>query len=368
MSTYKGKVRKIGETWFYDVYIDGVRERKAVGPNKRDAEDELERIKGKALSGEYRAGRRRKVRFESFADEYIKHAKPNKRSWKRDEVSLNSLKPFFKGLYLFKISARKIEEYKRKRLEEVMPATVNRELALLKTMFNLAIKWKLIYENPVKAVKSLQEPKHKYRILNEDEAKRFIMAASASASKHLKPIILIALNTGMRRGEILSLRWHDIHLDEKYIEVRPEIAKSGKRRLIPINGMIEDALNRVERNGEFVFCNTKTGKPLTTVRKAFLTACDKAKIGYVRFHDLRHTAGTWMVMSGIDLVTVKEILGHASIETTMRYAHPTPETKRRAVEVLGAIFDLESEKMVKKWSNREDKEGVSAVISASYKN
>jgi hypothetical protein len=75
-----------------------------------------------------------------------------------------------------------------------------------------------------------------------------------------------------------------------------------------------------------------------------------------------------MVMSGIDLVTVKEILGHASIETTMRYAHPTPETKRRAVEVLGAIFDLESEKMVKKWSNREDKEGVSAVISASYKN
>ena len=96
------------------------------------------------------------------------------------------------------------------------------------------------------------------------------------------------------------------------------------------------------KDSVYVFISTRTGKPLCDVRKPFFEACDKAKIKGLRFHDLRHTAATWMVMAGVDLVTVSEVLGHSDIKMTLRYAHPTPENRRRAVDALAAVFGRKS--------------------------
>ena len=289
-------------------------------------------MKADILRGEFKFKRERKIRFEDFAKEYLEYSKVNKKSWRSDKVSLNRLVPFFKGMRLSKITPRLIEEYKRERVDQVKSASVNRELACLKFMFSLAKKWKLADVNPVKEVKLFQEQKIIMKILDRDEIDRLIQ----NSCDHLKSIIIIALNTGMRRGEIFNLRWNDIDFDKHFIFMKT--TKSGFARKVPMNAIVADTLKKIKRESEFVFYNPKTKNHITDVKTAFKAACRRGGIRDLRFHDLRHTAATYMVTGGVDLVTVAEILGHADIKMTMRYAHPTPENKRNAVNVLCDIF------------------------------
>lgn len=330
MGIYKVKGKK-GEIWYIDLYVDGRRIRKAVG-SKKDAENALVATKADILRGEFKFKSKIRKKFEDFSKEYLEYAKVNKKSWTRDEIILEHLKGHFKGKILSKISAKDIEEYKQKRLEKVKPPTVNRELAILKNMFFLAMKWKYADENPVKQVKFFQERQLAIRTLKKDEAKRLIEAAG----DHLKPIIKTALGTGMRRGELLKLKWNDIDFDNHFIYLKE--TKTGVIRKVPMSQMVERTLRDIKRKCEFVFQSPRTKKRQKHIRTAWYNACERAGIQDLRFHDLRHTAATWMVAAGIDLVTVKDILGHANIKTTMRYAHPTPENKRKAVDALAAIL------------------------------
>jgi len=329
-------VYKIGKKWYVDFYYDGKRIRKAVG-SKKDAENALIAIKADILRGEYKFKKESKIRFDDFAKEYLEYAKINKKSWRRDKTSLDNLMHHFRGMYLLRITPRHIEDYKKERINQVKPATVNRELALLKFMFSLAKKWKLVDENPVKEVKFFQEQRIEMHILNRKETNRLLYYAAS----HLKPIITLALNTGMRKGEILNLRWSDIDFNKRYIFVRT--TKSGKDRKIPMNHIVTSNLKALKRDGDFIFYNPKTKACLKDVKTAFKAACRRAGIPDLRFHDLRHTAATLMVTGGVDIVTVKEILGHSSIEMTMRYAHPTPENKRKAVDVLASVFEQKTQ-------------------------
>ena len=156
----------------------------------------------------------------------------------------------------------------------------------------------------------------------------------------MKPILICALNTGMRRGEILNLTWKCTDLRNKYITLIE--TKSGKMRKIPISSTLLQELLVLNNNrrSEYVFVNPDTGKPYVDVKRSFKSLCDTANITGLRFHDLRYTAATRMVASGIDLVTVKKILGHADLKTTSRYAHPVPELKQRAVEALDNYNNL----------------------------
>ncbi len=313
--------------------FEGRRLRKAVG-SKKDAENALAAVKADILRGEYRWKKERKIHFEDFAEEYLDNAKANrKRSWTRDEYSLKNLLPHFGDMLISKISFRHIEAYKKIRIDQVKPATINRELACLKHIFNIAIKLKVVDENPVKGIKFYKEQQIEMKILDDDEMKQLVEAASDS----LKPIIVIALNTGMRKGEILKLRWNDVDFIENYIFVKE--TKSGIPRKVPMNNFVRDTLKSVKRIGDFLFYNPNTKTHIRDIQTSFDTACKRSGLKGLRFHDLRHTAATQMVMAGIDLVTVKEILGHSTIITTMRYAHPTPENKRKAVNVLAKKFD-----------------------------
>ena len=349
-------VYKVGDVWYIDYYCEGRRVREPASKRKAEAEEMLEARKTDIKRGEFRLPGKRKIKFEKFADEYLEYAKVNKRSWERDDVILRHLKPIFKDISLSKINPKHIEDYKRKRLEKVKPPTIDRELALLKFMFSLAIKWKYTNENPVKEVKFFNLHRKMERILDHKEAKQLLEAAS----ERLKSVLIIALNTGMRRGEIFNLRWNDVDFDKYFIFIKE--TKSGVPRKVPMNSLVASTIKSIKQESDFVFCHPKTKDRIKSVQIAFENARERAGIRDFRFHDLRHTAASWMIAAGIDLVTVKEILGHADIKTTMRYAHPTPENKRRAVNALAAIL---GEKTVTNRSYKESEDEVKPFISSN---
>ena len=153
-----------------------------------------------------------------------------------------------------------------------------------------------------------------------------------------KPIVTVALHTGMRRGEILNLRWEQIDLQHYFILL--DKTKNGTRREIPINSTLEELFKNLPRGFEskYVFVN-KDGKPYRDIKRSFHAALKRAGICDFRFHDCRHTTASHLVMAGIDLTTVKELLGHKDIKMTLRYAHLAPGHKRKAVQVLDRIMD-----------------------------
>jgi len=142
----------------------------------------------------------------------------------------------------------------------------------------------------------------------------------------------------MRKSEILGLKWHDIDIKRNIIHLYD--TKNGEKREVPMNEIVQRTIIGVLKNPEsqYVFCN-KDGKPYGNVRKSFFTACKKSGIINFRFHDLRHTFASQLVMSGVDLNTVRELLGHKSLEMTLRYSHLSPDHKKRAVDILGKRMD-----------------------------
>ncbi len=350
--------------WHIDFTFRGKRIRQLGGYTKEQARNALAKLRIELLNerlGFKKAGGD-PVPFDAFADEFLEvYCKQNKRSWKRDEILLDNLKRYFSGRSLQGIGSEDVERFKAGRRAErvkhynakksapISPATVNRELTCLKTLFNKAEEWGRIEKNPIRRVRRLKEANARERILSAGEAHRLLR----SASNTFRPVLIVALNTGMRRSEILGLRWTNVDLVRGYINI--EDSKSGRGRKVPVNSAVMEALAVLPRKGEYVFPGADPTKPVQDVKTAFHAACRKAKtdlndeddpgITGVRFHDLRHTAASKMVEAGVDLVTVSKVLGHASIQTTMRYCHPTPENMRRAVERLGEIMDPSRQKV-----------------------
>jgi len=327
---------------FNDYYIDyrymGRRIMERVGPQKRLAEELLARRKTEIAEDRFQVKRRRNIRFDAFAKVYLDYAQTNKRSWVRDEFSLRKLTPFFGNRLLSDISPFFIESYKKKRVDEVKPATVNREIALLKRMFNLAIKWGRATTNPMKDVRLFREENLPERILSKEEIAKLLTAST----EYSKPIVLTAIHTGMRIGEILSLKWDQVNLQDRVITILH--SKNGKARKIPIDDTLWKALNtkKEEASSEYVFFCDRTGGPIQKFRTAWYNALRKSGIPHARFHDLRHNFASHLVAAGVDIVTVKELLGHANLLTTSRYAHSAPETKRQALALLNERLDVTS--------------------------
>lgn len=328
--------------WYLDFTFDGKRYREFAGYTKTQAKNTLTKRRTERLNdklGFTKSLKKPDVPFGKFADEFLElYSKQNKRSWRRDRSSLKNLKPFFKDQLLQGIGPEDIERYKAKRGAEVSAATINREVSFLKTLFNKAVEWGRLEMSPALKVKKLREPNYKERILTQDEAGILL----DMASPQVKPVLVLALNTGMRRGEILGLRWENIDFHKGFIFI--EDSKNGRSRNVPMNGLVFGTLKKLPRRSEFVFFNAETRSHIKDVKTAFKGACRRSKIKGLRFHDLRHTSASWMVEGGVDLVTVSKILGHSSIQMTMRYAHPTPENMKLAVEKLGEILDSKRKK------------------------
>ena len=314
--------------WYIDFYFQGKRIRECVGPSKKLAQQALDVRKGEIAQKKYGLQETGHIKFESVTEKYLNHVRTYKRSYIRDQLSIRHLTDFFGGKYLNEITPYLIEEYKQNRLEFIKPATVNRELACLKYLFNLAINWELATTNPVTKIKFFKEELLPLKILSGEEVNQLISACLP----HLKPIVIMALHTGMRRGEILNLKWESIDFDTGLILVAN--SKNSENRYIPISSYLAQVLSNLRKVSSYVFVNPNTKRPYSEIRQAFHSAVKTAGLARMRFHDLRHNFASQMVMSGVDIVTVKEILGHRSIKMTMRYSHLTQDHKKSAVERL----------------------------------
>lgn len=279
--------------------------------------------------------------------------------------------PGFLDQPLSAIDHESIEDWWRARVhtrgDEAQPvakATASRDLACLRSALSRAVEWKLLESNPLMGLRNRSVASRKVvRYLSEDEERRlraalasrdaYMAAARASANywreqrgrvrypeigeggfgDHLTPVVLLAMNTGLRRKELLTLQWADVDLAGRMLTVRASTAKSGKERHIPFNAEAWDALTRWQaQRGESV----GDVFPVRDVKKAWANLLEGAEIVNFRFHDLRHHFASRLVRAGVDLNTVRELLGHADLKMTLRYAHLCPTALAAAVTKLVA--------------------------------
>jgi len=337
-----------GRRWYIDYYLpNGKRKREVVGPvdviDRSVAEKALKARRGEIVQGKFNLKTENKPTFfDDLLNKYLEYAKDNHEAYDRDVGICKLFKSYFRNEEISKISSWYVEQYKSKRRKDnLKPSTINRELTVLKRIFNLGIIWNICLTNPVKNVEFFKIKPIKERVLSDNEFLKLYKAAS----DHLKPILHTAIETGMRKGEILNLKWDNIDFENNYIYV--ENSKNNESRSIPISTFLKitlQKLNKNKRSGEYLFCYHE-GKPIEHIYRSFNTALTISGIKKCRFHDLRHTFATRMVTSGGDIVTAKEILGHKSIIMTQRYSHPSPEHKKKAVNMISIDTSLDTKEI-----------------------
>ena len=272
------------------------------------------------------------------------------------------------------ITVAQIEQWrtKRKKQDGVKSSSLNRNTAALQSSLNWAVKRGIIESNPIAKLERLSERDSvkKVRYLTEDERARLMQAlddrerdirrareshnswcrergletlpslSNKPYADYLKPMIILCLNTGIRRKSILSLEWRDADFAEESIMVRAETSKNDKQYIVPMSDLVRDALKNWQGQckntspGSLVFPSPQTGQKMHSCNSSWETLLKKADIENFRWHDMRHDFASQLVMKGVDLNTVRELLGHADLKMTLRYAHLAPEAKKKAVQLL----------------------------------
>lgn len=321
-------------SWYFDFSFRGKRYIRLGGSTKQAAKDAMVRLRVDLLNKPESDGRypieAEDPIFPDFAEEFLElYAKAKKRSWQRDEYSIARLSAFFGRRHLSQISLLLIEKYKLERKANVSTATINRELACLKTILSVAIDWnKLVASFPLKKIELTKENNTRTRVLSPVEE----MALMAETAPHLLPMITLALNTGMRHGEILKLRREHINFTTRMITIPAENSKSKKPRQVPMNEVSLDLIRKLAPATGFIFRNSSEA-PYKNIGGGFTAACLRAKVIDCTFHDLRHTFGTRFIEAGGNVVLLSKILGHSTISLTYnRYCHPSNDAMLAAVE------------------------------------
>lgn len=326
---------KKGKNWYIDFYVKGQRKRKKIGPSKQLAQLALKDVEVKLAKGEYLGiYEEKKIAFKDFAGEYLEYCKTNKspRTYEKDKTSLLHLVRFFGDEYLFDITLQRVEKYKAKRLERVKPSTLNKEISALKAMLNRAVEWGYIKSNPASLVKKVKEALPLPRFLSSEE----IEALLEFSTPHIRPIIVVALNTGMRKSELLNLEWRDIDFKNRVINVdnkEDHHVKNYEPRSIPMNEEVYQTLKAIPRHisSSYVFCD-RNGNKYGKVDGAFKRAVKRAGIDSCSIHTLRHTFISHLVMSGVDLRTVQQLGGWKDIRLVMRYSHLSKDHLKNAIK------------------------------------
>lgn len=278
---------------------------------------------------------------------------------------------FYKSLQdekLEEITTLLIERWRTERLKQgIKTSTINRDIIALRACLSKAVEWGIINTHPLKNLKlSRVDANTKIKYLTQEEEQRLRAALDLreqslrqkrnSANNwrsqrnydllpsfedaifvdHLKPMVLLSINTGLRRGEMFALTWNNIDFKSSTLTITGEIAKSGKTRHIPLNKealYVLEKWHRQTNSQHFVFLSTRDTS-FYSIKKAWAGLLRKANIDNFRWHDLRHHFASRLVMASIDLNTVRELLGHSDIQMTLRYAHLAPEHKAEAVARL----------------------------------
>ncbi|MEO8400697.1 MAG: tyrosine-type recombinase/integrase [Gammaproteobacteria bacterium] len=338
------------------------------------ARDKAKQILSQAVIGVLPANEcksKAKLTLKNFiTNEYEAWRAANRKNGKDDmrRLRVNFLDEFGDCL-LKNISPMLVEKWRTQRINNgIQSTTVNRDIVILKAALSKAVEWNLISDHPLKKLKPFKtDAIAKVRYLDKNEEMRLKEALQFRNeelkqkrengnqwkkdrgqdclpdlrdfvfSDYLTPMIFISLNTGLRRGELFSLTWTEVNFEHALLTVKGDTAKSGKTRHLPLNAValkaFKDWRQLTSKEG-LVFSNKNTGEAFSHVKRAWATILEKAKIKSFRWHDMRHHFASKLVMAGVDLNTVRELLGHADIKMTLRYAHLAPEHKANAVAKL----------------------------------
>jgi len=322
---------KVNEKIYYiDFYYKGNRKRERIGTSKKLAETVLRKRKVEIEENRY-LDRKKEIntRFKELSKWYLELEKiKRKRSYKRDCASVDKLNGYFGNMIITEITPAMVEKYKGYRLSQISrrgsttkPATLNRELACMRHMFNLAIREGKAEKNPFQGVGLEKENNKRDRILSVDEYQKLL----DKSPSYLKPILITAYHTGMRKSEILNLKWDRVDLKNGFIRLRFEDTKNGEARAIPLNNELTELFENTIKclHHDFVF--TRGNRPTGNIRKAFSKACEEAEIEDFTFHDFRHTFVTRKRREGHDPIKIMKVTGHKDVSMYLRYNTVTEE-------------------------------------------
>lgn len=352
---YKGKRLKRSDidwdsgTWWIEFSLRGQYVHQSVPGARTQAQAERaeSQLREAVYERKYDPG---KKLFSEFVDEaFLPWSRANKRSHREDAQRSVTLKAFFGEKHLRDIKPMMIEKFKWERLATPTkhdkedrprprtPASVNRDLACLSKILSMAFDNELIDSNPMRGVRMLKESPSRERFITEDEEKR-LFAHLKGRRDHIRSVVTIALNTGMRRSEILGLQWEHVNFLARTIFIAK--SKTGRTRTIPMNDIVFKEFTALKQDAgpkEFVFSNSRTGVNIDSIKTGWRNACEDAGLLNLRFHDTRHTFATRLRANGVHEWDIRDLLGHTSVKMTNVYTHQTPANLCQAVSTLGTI-------------------------------
>lgn len=335
-SIYHKTDRKGRKVYYIDYRVRGVRKRERVGFSKRAAQEALESrstdIRREKFDGIFPEP---SYTLAEIRDQYLKFSETTKSpgTYERDQGIIDRLLiPFFGPTSLHQITPHQVEDYRSRRAADgIAPATINKEVQLLKHIVKKAVEWGKIRTNQIANIKPLKTPPGRVCYLRLEQIPKLMNACPV----WLRPIVMIDMNTGLRRGEILGLQKQNIDRKNRLIII--EKTKNNDRKIIPMNRIVFEVMRSLPTRMDTTFIfGDENGEPLSPnkVSMAFKRACHRAGIKDFSLHDIRHHFASYLTMKGQNQRTVQELLGHRDPKMTMRYSHLSPEHLRAAVESL----------------------------------
>jgi integrase len=363
--------------WEYSLQVAGKQERRVYDTEEAAIAALAERQREVQ---EGRSNRPVPITLKEASDKFVPYieARALRSAKNQADMLRNQVVPYFgPSIKITQITAEAIRRWEADLTREKLPrtgrargpATVNRHFALLRRLLRLCQRWGHLRDVP--HFEMAKEPPGRLRFLTHEEFNRLVKACRAQAryrNRHLAPIVILAGHTGMRRGEILGLEWRRVDFSRGVLVL--EQTKNGRRREVPMSQTVYEVLTEVRKeqaeNGVlptkgFVFRNKKTGVRMFEINNGFMTAAKEAELSDFRFHDLRHTCASWLVMGGASLQEVKEILGHRDFAMTLRYAHLSPGHLRSAVGRLDEVLRIPATQSVSGGSTTKALEEETAV-------
>lgn len=290
--------------------------------------------------------------LREFIDRYYKTVVENTQKTKHTINNLNTVFKDFLDKPMNDVTMEMIVNWQQNELKRNRGSSANRRMNSLRGAFRWACENKLIKVNNVAGAKNLPQTdsKDNVRYLSDDEIKRLMAALDERERKkgkvgqdYLKPIIVVSLNTGIRRGAMLDLQWSDIDFNARTILLRAKPDKSSKAKYLPMNETVYKTLKAWEqvcnKNSEYVFASPRTNGKRKDCDNPFERILKKAGIEGFRWHDMRHSFASHLVQHGEQIETVADLMGHSSIATTQKYAHLNPKAVAKAVEKLNGLYD-----------------------------
>ncbi|NCD35270.1 MAG: site-specific integrase [Spartobacteria bacterium] len=345
------EVRKTGTATYYLRYRDKngkIRQIRIGTPETisvENARSTAQALKSQAVIGFDPRAEQNKLKvmptFKDFAsNQYLAYVKTYKRSWELDQKIIEQrLLRLWGHRQMHSFVPSDLLAIQNSLISGGLKAgTVNRYMALVKHIFNMAEKWEVIDKAPTRATGNVYDPAHKERFLTEEEMHRLLTALSQSDRPVIPEIIEFLLLTGARKKEVTHLPWSEINLDKALWTLPMERNKAKKVKVVPLSTGALAVLERQRgKHPVYVFPNPDTGKPILQLHWTWDKIRKEAGLADVRIHDLRHSFASFLVNSGRSLYEVQKLLGHAQISTTQRYAHLSDETLLDAAETLGHV-------------------------------